>query len=37
MKVEKVYELLEYLKDKDPLLNDKAKRVLKYIYQDIYI
>ncbi len=37
MKVEKVYELLEYLKDKDPLLNDKAKRVLKYIYQDIYL
>ncbi len=37
MRIERVYELLEVLKDKDEELNSKTKRVLKYIYQDIYL
>lgn len=37
MKIDRVYELLEVLKEKDEDLNNKTKRVLKYIYQDVYL
>ena len=37
MRIEKVYELLEVLKDRDENTKKNVNRVLKYIYQDVYI
>ena len=37
MRIEKVYELLEVVKRKDDNTNRYVNRLLKYIYQDVYI
>lgn len=37
MKVEKVYSLLEKLKTSPGEVNEMGRRILKYIYQDIYL
>ena len=37
MKTDKVFELLKLLNESDELVSRSGKRILKYIYQDIYL
>lgn len=37
MRIKNVYEILEILKNKDENINHNVHRVLKYIYQDVYV